>query len=282
MFGRMRFGVDPAEVGVAFLVDLVDSDPAAGEQARQPAAAGPPHRVDQDRHVGPLQRVEVDRPADEPLVTLERVVALDQAGGLGVGERPPGDADPAVDRESRLDDRQDLGPGRGSGRGLDLEAVVHPRVVAGGDDDPGCRSPFDHLVRGHLGRHGVDREGDTDVVSEQDLGRGHREVFGREAPVIGDDDALGRLPAACHVRGDAIGAAPDIVVGELVGDARAPAIGPEDDRRGRRRCAGQGHVNPPVRSSARADPRRWPGRGRCRAGSRWAWWPSSYRARVAR
>ena len=47
-----RFGVDPAEVRVALLVDLVDPDPAAGQQARQPAAAGAPHRVDQDGHVG--------------------------------------------------------------------------------------------------------------------------------------------------------------------------------------------------------------------------------------
>ena len=147
---------------------------------------------------------------------------------------------------------------------------------------PAADPALDDLVRGHLGRHGVDREGDTDVVREQDLGGGHREVLRGEAPVVGDDDALGRLPTAGHIRGDAIGAAPDVVVGELVGDAGAPAIGPEDDGRGGRRCAGQGHVNPPVRSSARAGPRRSPGRGRCRAGSRWAWSRSSYRARVAR
>ena len=42
-----------------------------------------------------LERVEVDRPADEPLVALERVEALDQAGRLGVGERP------ALDGRSR-------------------------------------------------------------------------------------------------------------------------------------------------------------------------------------
>ena len=43
-----------------------------------------------------LQRVEIDRPPDEPLVALERVEPLDQPGRLGIGERPPLDADPAV------------------------------------------------------------------------------------------------------------------------------------------------------------------------------------------
>ena len=190
-------------------------------------------------------------------------------------------ADPAVDRDPRLDDRQDLGAGRGPGRRLDLEAVVDPRVVAGGDDDAGRRAALDDLVRAHLGRDGVDREGDRDVVGEQDLGGGLGEVLRREPAVVGDDDALGRLAALDDVGGDAVGAAADVLEGELVGDPGPPAVGAEDDRSGRAlRRSGSRH--PPVRSSARGAPRRSPGRGRSRAGSRWASSPSSYPARVAR
>ena len=94
-----RLRVDAAEERVALLVDLVDAEPPAGQQPRQPAAPGAPHRVDQDRRVGRLERVEVDGPPDEPLVALERVEPLDEPGRLRVGERPPLEADPAVLRE---------------------------------------------------------------------------------------------------------------------------------------------------------------------------------------
>src|SRR4029078_5997989 len=51
------------------------------------------------------------------------------------------------------------------------------------------------------------------------------------------DDALLPLAAAEDVAGNPVGAATDILEGEFVGDAGAPAIGPEDDLgrwRGRR------------------------------------------------
>ena len=54
------------------------------------------------------QRVEVDRPPDEPLVALERVEPLDQPGRLGVGERAPVESDPAVGGEPSLDDAEDV------------------------------------------------------------------------------------------------------------------------------------------------------------------------------
>ena len=143
-----------------------------------------------------LERVEVERPADEPLVAVERVEPLDQPGRLGVGERPP------VDGRSRRWRRaaprstgRMSGARRGAGRRLDLEPVVDPRVVARGDDDAGRRAALDDLVRAHLGRHGVDREGDRDVVGEEDLGGGQGEVLRREPAVVGDDDALGLLAA---------------------------------------------------------------------------------------
>ena len=42
----------------------------------------------------------------------------------------------------------------------------------------------------------MDREGDRDVVREEDLRRGLGEVLGREPAVVGDDDALGLLARA--------------------------------------------------------------------------------------
>ena len=69
-----------------------------------------------------------------------------------------------------------------------------------------------------------DGEGDRDVVGEQDLGGGCREVLGREPPVVGDDDALGGLAPPDDIARHAVRAAPDVVEGELVGDPGAPAI----------------------------------------------------------
>ena len=117
------------------------------------------------------------------------------------------------------------------------------------------------LERAHLGRDRVDRVGDRDVVGQQHLGRGQREVLGREAPVVGDDHALGGLAAADDVGRHAVRAAPDVLVGELVGDPGAPAVGPEHDRRRGRCLTGQGHVSPPLRSSARGAARRSSGPG---------------------
>ena len=264
-----RLGVDPAEVRVALLVDLGDPDPPAGQQPRQPAAAGAPHRIDQDADVGRPERVEVDRPPDEPLVALVGIEALDQAGRLGVGERPAGDGDPAVGRQPGLDHAQDVGAGRRAGRRLDLEAVVDPRVVAGGDHDPGRRAPLDDLVRAHLGGHGMDGEGDRDVPGEEHLGRGLGEMLRREAAVVGDDHALGLLAATGHVLGHAVGAAADVLERELVGDPGPPAVGSEDDggrARGRHSPGSSSFLR--LASSARSAPRCDPDRGPCRAARR--------------
>ena len=100
---------------------------------------------------------------------------------------------------------------------------------------PAARTALDDLVRAHLGRHGVRGERDRDVVGEDDLGRRHREVLRREAPVVGEDDALRLLPSPDHVARDAIGAAAHVLEREILGDARPPAVGAEDDRRLRRR-----------------------------------------------
>ena len=60
---------------------------------------------------------------------------------------------------------------------------------------PAALPRFDDLVRRHLGRDGVAGEGDRDVLGQQHLGRGGGEMLGGEAPVVGDDHALGLLAA---------------------------------------------------------------------------------------
>ena len=77
------------------------------------------------------------------------------------------------------------------------------------------------------------------------------EVLGREPAVVGDDDALGLLAALDDVVRDAVGAAADVLERVVVGDPRSPAIGAEDDGRGRRGPGRGGHVILPVRSIAR-------------------------------
>ena len=108
-----RLGVHAAEERVAFQVDLVDPDPPAAEQPREPARTGAPHRLDEHVDVGRFERVEIDRPADVPLVTLVWVVALDEPRRLGVGERAALDRRAIGDRP--LDDREHV---RTTGRAL--------------------------------------------------------------------------------------------------------------------------------------------------------------------
>ena len=65
----------------------------------------PVQRVDEHGDIGGPQGVEVDRPPDEPFVSLERVEPLDQACRLGVVERASVDRHAAVDGEPSLDRR---------------------------------------------------------------------------------------------------------------------------------------------------------------------------------
>src|SRR5690606_3456312 len=58
---------------------------------------------------------------------------------------------------------------------------------------------------------------------------GAREVLAGEAPVVADDDAAGGGTGLLEVLGAAAGTAPHVVDGVLLGDGRAPAIGPELD-----------------------------------------------------
>ena len=229
-----RLRVDAAEVRVALLVDLVDPDPTAGEQAADPAGAGAPHRVDEHVEVRRLERIEVDRAPDELLVALERIEPLDEPGRLGVGQRPALDALGAVHRRAaprRRTGSRDRRP-RPSGA-LTLKPLSTHGLWLAVMTIPAAAPRVDDLVRAHLRRDGVDREEDRDVVRQQDLGRGLGEMLGGEPPVEGDDHAPRRGARPGDIVRDAIRAAADVIEGELVGDACPPAIRAEDDGRWR-------------------------------------------------
>ena len=250
-----RLGVHPAEERVALLVDLVDPDAAAAEQPGEPARAGAPHRLDEDVDVRRLERVEVDRSADVPLVALVRVVALDEARRLGVGEGPALDGRALGDR--RLDDREHVRARRPSPvgaltlkplsvQGLWLAVITTPAAA------PRSTTSYELIWR----RHGVRGVRDRDVVGQDHLGRGDREVLRGEPPVVGDDDALGLLASPDDVAGHAVGAAADVLECEVLGDPRPPAVGPEDDGRLRGGPVVAVTGDPPIRPRGpRAPPR---------------------------
>ena len=161
---------------------------------------------------------------------------------------------------------EDLGARRRAGRRLHLEPVVDPGIVAGGDDDAGGGAALEDLERAHLGRDGVDRVGDRDIVGGQDLGNGRREMLRREPPVVRDHHALRGFAAIDHIARDAVRAATHVLERELVGDPRPPPVRAEHDARRRRRLAGQGHLGQSSGSdSARSGARRPLGPGRRRA-----------------
>ena len=131
--------VDAAEARVALGWISVHLDLAAGQQARNPARTGAPHRLDENVHVGGPQPVEVDGPRRVDLIRVERVEALDHAGRLGLGERTRGRRRTGAVADRLLERGQDGRAGGRAGVGLDLEAVVGPRVVRGGDHDAARR-----------------------------------------------------------------------------------------------------------------------------------------------
>ena len=111
MFGRIGSGLTPPKYGLrSWWISVTRIRPPASSREIQPAPA-PYIGSTSTGHVGGPEGVEVDRPADEPLVALVRVVPLDQPGRLGVRERPALDRRPAVRRDPRLDDLQDLRAG---------------------------------------------------------------------------------------------------------------------------------------------------------------------------
>src|SRR5450759_3992827 len=103
-----------------------------------------------------------------------------------------------------------------------------------GSTSTATSAALDHFVARHLGRDRGGRVGDRDLVGEEDLRGGGREVLGREAPVVGEDDSLYLLPAIHDVARDALRAATDVLEREVVRYLRPPAVRAEDDVRGLR------------------------------------------------
>src|SRR5205823_8763289 len=94
--------------------------------------------------------------------------------------RQPGITDPAPWRNlilrlavhGGLDGRQHLWTAGPAGVGLDLEPVVRPRIVAGGDDDPSARAKLAGEEAADLGWHSIRRHEAADVMRRQHLDAG--------------------------------------------------------------------------------------------------------------
>ena len=115
--------------------------------------------------------------------------------------------------------------------GLDLEAVVGPRVVAGRDDDAGPGVQLSGEEAADLGRDGLGRREGANVVRGKDLDAGAREVLGREASIVAHDHATLGGTGLLQVLGNAARAAADVVERVVLGDGGAPAVGSELDLR---------------------------------------------------
>ena len=148
-----RLRVHAAEPRVALAAHLVDDHVAARKESADPASASAVHRVNQDAHLLGGDRLQVEVALNELLVARVRVVALNEACRLGVSEWAANEFRAAGARHMCLDALQQVWPGSGARWRLHLKAVIHPGVVAGGNDDTHRRATHHHLVGGHLCWH---------------------------------------------------------------------------------------------------------------------------------
>ncbi len=101
--------------------------------------------------------------------------------------------------------------------------------MAGCDDDAGRGPALDDLERGHLGRNRLAGEDYRDVVGQDHLGGGGREMLAGETAVVSEDDATSPIAALHDVLGHGLGATADVRERVVVGDLGSPAVRAEDD-----------------------------------------------------
>ena len=218
----------PAEGGVALAVDLLDRGPAALQQAADVALGRSVHRLVQDLQSGRLHGFEREHPRDLGGVGGVGVEDLDQAPTLPLLEAQllhPSGALHVLDL--LLQAVGHLGGGRAGVLRLVLEPAEVVGVVAGGDDQAAARLALQDGVGGDLrGAGSVDLEG-PHAVGGQHLRHLASESLGGEAGVVADDG--GRVRALAEILRDPLGGLPHRLVGEVVGDDPAPAVGAEPD-----------------------------------------------------
>ena len=232
MLGRIGSGLTPPKNGFRSVCSSRTVSLAVAQQAREPAGAGPVHRLDQDASLRGADPLEVDDAGQlraEARVGIEGLHLPGRNGVVVVASRRKLVLGVAVHR--RLDGGQHLRRRRAAVIGLDLEPVVGPWVVAGRDDDPGAGVQLAGEEAADLGGHRLGRREGADVVRRQHLDAGAREVLRGEAPVVADDHATVSGAGRSQVFGHAPGAAAHVVEREILGDRRAPAVGAELDLR---------------------------------------------------
>ena len=198
------------------------------QQAREPAGAVAPHRVDQDLETGVLDRLDVDQAGNLLQVSRGGVETLHLPGGLGLGEWDALRSGRVVGDQG-FDLFQPAGGDRPAELVAHLEAVIGGRVVRSGDIDGSRRLPGDDRVGDDRRGRGSGGQMHLEVVGCQDFCHRGGEVLGVEAHIIPDHDALPLAALLLHVTGKALGAAAHVVEGIVFGDQPAPAVGSKYD-----------------------------------------------------
>ena len=181
-FGRIGSGLTPPNHGLRSAWISHDVDPSAGEQPADPAGPGAPQRVDEDPRVGGPERVEVERPPDEPLVARDR-------GRSARRDRPPrrrrragpGSAGRRSSAITASSVASSSGPAAAPVGALTLNPLSVHGLWLAVMTMPAAAPALDDLEARHLGRHGRRGEGDRDVVAEEDLRGGGGEVLRRRS-----------------------------------------------------------------------------------------------------
>ena len=171
--------VHAAEVRVAFTVELDDLRLPAAQEPREVAAGRAVEGLADERVPRGLERFEVEELGDVREVVGRGIEPFDKPLLRGIlGRHPLDPLGMLLERmDVRLDGLQHVWSGGRAGLGLHLEAVVHPRVVAGRDDDAGLRLPPHRGPRERLRRRRGGGEVDGDAVRRDDLGGGVGEEF---------------------------------------------------------------------------------------------------------
>ena len=172
-----RLGVHATEPWVSLASHLLDHELPPSEEAADPASASAVHRVDEDAPLHVRQGGEVKVALDIAAIAWVGVVALDQAGRLGIGEGAALELRSARLGNEGLDALEEGGARRGAARCLHLEAVIQPRIVACGDHHTHRGTARDHLIRGHLRGGCRCRIRHRDPMGEENLCRCDGEIF---------------------------------------------------------------------------------------------------------
>ena len=202
------------------------------EEASQVPCAGAVHGVHHYGEARILQGGQVHRLPQVLQVGVGRVDVANEALLAGLGQGHAADlAGVAQPGNAVLHRLQQLRRSAAAVVRAVLHAVPEGGVVARGDHDAPGGPVLDDAPADHGGGRRPRAENHREPVAGQDLGDGSRELLRSEAGVVAHDHGLLGQSLVQVVRGYALGAGPDVVEGEVLGDDRPPAVRAELDCR---------------------------------------------------